>query len=63
MSEVRAFIVESRATLARLEAAVAASPQTPSDRPPGAKLVLKGEARGRVPMLGDVNLPIELTEP
>jgi hypothetical protein len=61
MSEVRAFIVESRAALARLEAALA-SPQTPS-RPPGAKLVLKGEAKGRMPMLGDVNLPIELTEP
>jgi hypothetical protein len=61
MSEVRAFIVESRATLARLEAALAASPQ--SSRPPGGKLVLKGEAKGRMPMLGDVNLPIELTEP
>jgi hypothetical protein len=58
MTEVRAFIAESRATLARLEAALGSTQPSPA-----AKLVLKGEAKGRMPMIGDVNLPIELKEP
>jgi hypothetical protein len=64
MSEVRAFITENRSTLARLEAALASGrPADPGQPPAATKLVLKGEAKGRMPMLGDVNLPIELREP